>query len=103
MALESIQSNKVKVSKLYNKKVKLKRFTEGDIVWKVILPNGTRTTKFGKWSPNQEEPFIITKVIFGGKYNLATLEGDKLARSVNGKYLKKYHPIIEEANNIKES
>ena len=52
MALENIQANKAKVSKLYNKKVRLKRFTEEDLVWKIILPIGTRTTKFGKWSPN---------------------------------------------------
>ena len=51
-ALENIQANKVKVSKLYNKKVRLKRFVEGDLVRKVILPIRTRTTKFGKWSPN---------------------------------------------------
>ena len=57
MALENIQINKAKVSKLYNKKVKLKRFVKGDLVWKVILPIGTRTTKFGKWSPNWEGPF----------------------------------------------
>ena len=52
MALENIQANKAKVSKLYNKKVRLKCFAEGDLVWKVILPIRTRTTKFGKWSPN---------------------------------------------------
>ena len=32
MALESIQANKARVSKLYNKKVKLKYFVEGDLV-----------------------------------------------------------------------
>ena len=45
MALENIQANKVMVSKLYNKKVRLKRFAEGDLVWKVILPIRTRSTK----------------------------------------------------------
>ena len=51
MVLENIQANKAKVSKVYNKRVKLKHFAEGDLVWKVILPNGTRIPKFGKWSP----------------------------------------------------
>ena len=48
IALENIQANKAKVSKLYNKMVKFKCVIEGDLVWKVILPRGTRTDKFGK-------------------------------------------------------
>ena len=52
MALENIQANKAKVSKLYNKNVKYKRFSKRDLVWKVMLLIGTRTTKFGKWPPN---------------------------------------------------
>ena len=32
MALENIQANKAKVSKLYNKKVQTKYFAEGDLV-----------------------------------------------------------------------
>ena len=103
MTLENIQANKAKVSKLYNKKVRLKRFAEGDLVWKIILPIKTRTTKFNKWSPNQEGPFIITQVIYGGTYKLPTLEGEELARSINGKYLKKYYPMIGEAISIKEN
>ena len=63
IVLENILANKDKVSKLYNKIVKLKHFVEGDLAWKVILPIGTKTTKFSKWSLNWEGPFIITKVI----------------------------------------
>ena len=76
MALKEIQANKAKVSKLYNKKVRLKCFAEGDLVWKVIIPIGTRTTKFGKWSPNWKGPFIITQVIYGSVYKLSTLTGE---------------------------
>ena len=60
MALKNIQANKAKVSKLYNKKVRIKCFVEGDLVWKVILSIETRTSKFGRWSPNWESPFINT-------------------------------------------
>ena len=48
MALENIQANKAKVSKLYNKKVKLKCFAKGHLVWKVVLPIRTRIIKFDK-------------------------------------------------------
>ena len=102
MTLENNRANKAKVLKLYNKKVKLKCFVEGDLVWKVILPIGTRTTKFDKWSSNQEGPFIINQVIYGGAYKLPVLEGEELIRNINGKYLKKCYHMIGEATNIKE-
>ena len=40
-ALESIEANKLRVAKYYNKKVKFKQFSEGDLVWKVKLPIGS--------------------------------------------------------------
>ena len=102
MALENIQANKAKVSKLYNKKAILKCFAESDLEWKVVLPTGTRTAKFSKWFPNWERYFIITQVMYCGTYKLATLDGDKLARSINDRYLKKYNPTMREVVNIKE-
>ena len=65
MALENIQANMAKVSRSHNEKVRLKHFAEGDLVWKVILLIKARTTKFDKWSPNWEGPFIITQFIYG--------------------------------------
>jgi len=41
-ALENIEANKLRIAKYYNKKVKDKQFNEGDLVWKVILPIGTK-------------------------------------------------------------
>jgi hypothetical protein len=51
-ALENIETNKMRVAKYHNKKVKVKQFAEGDLVWKVLLPIGTKYSAFGKWSPN---------------------------------------------------
>ena len=51
-ALESIEANKLRVAKYYNKKVKIKQFSEGDLVWKVKLPIRSKDSKFDKWSPN---------------------------------------------------
>jgi hypothetical protein len=56
--LENIEKNKMRVAKYYNKKVKVKQFAEGDLVWKALLPIGTKYSTFGKWSR-------IRKVIFG--------------------------------------
>ena len=56
-ALENIEANKLRVAKYQNKKVKSKQFFEGDLVWKVKLPIGSKDNKFNKWSPNWEGPY----------------------------------------------
>jgi hypothetical protein len=47
-ALEEIEKEKVKIAKAYNKRVMEKLFQLGDLVWKMILPLGSRSGKFGK-------------------------------------------------------
>jgi hypothetical protein len=37
-ALENIEKNKMQVPNYYNKKVKVKQFAEGDLIWKSLLP-----------------------------------------------------------------
>jgi hypothetical protein len=51
-AHKNIEANKLRVAKHYNKKVRSKEFSEGDLVWKVKLPIGSKDNKFGKRSPN---------------------------------------------------
>jgi len=48
----SIEESKKRVGRWYDKKVKTKEFADGDLVWKLILPIRTKSSKFGKWSPN---------------------------------------------------
>jgi hypothetical protein len=48
-ALGEIERDKLRVAKAYNKRVKKKSFQVGDLVWKTILPIGSRSNKFGKW------------------------------------------------------
>jgi hypothetical protein len=93
-ALMSIEENKKRVPKWYDKKVKTKEFADGELVWKLILPIGTKSSKFGKWSPNWEGPYRINRSAPGNTYILETLEGVEFSRALNGKYLKKYYPSI---------
>ena len=65
-----------------------------DLVWKLILPVGTKSSKFGKWSPNWEGPYRIRHSAPGNAYILETLEGIEFPRALNDKYLKKYYPSI---------
>jgi hypothetical protein len=52
--LGEIERDKLRVAKAYNKRVKEKSFQVRDLVWKTILPIGSRSSKFRKWSPNWE-------------------------------------------------
>ena len=93
-ALNAIERDKLRVARAYNKKVKLKNFQVGDLVWKVILPIGSKDRKFGKWSPSWEGPFKITRLVPANSYLVESVQGILLPRALNGKYLKKYHPSV---------
>jgi hypothetical protein len=91
-ALKEIEKDKILVASSYNKKIKLKSFQVGELVWKTILPVGTKDHKFRKWSPSWEGPYTIVKVITENSYMLNTLRGEHLPRALNGRYLKKILP-----------
>ena len=90
-ALINIEANKARLGRWYDKKVKAKSFDQGDLVWKLVLPIGTKDPKFGKWSPTWEGPYKISKCVPGNVYVLETLEGEEFFRALIGKYLKKYY------------
>jgi hypothetical protein len=45
-ALKKIEKDKFRVTRAYKKKVKVKFFQVGDLVWKTILPLGMKNNKF---------------------------------------------------------
>ena len=57
-ALINVGANKARISRWYDKKVKVKTFEQGELGWKLILPIGTKSSKFGKWSPTWEGPVV---------------------------------------------
>ena len=93
-ALKAIEKDKLRVARAYNKRVKSKVFQVDDMVWKTILPIGTKSNKFGKWSPSWEGPYKTTKVCSGNSYMVETIEGYMLPRALNGRYLKAYYPSV---------
>ena len=93
-ALKATERDKLRVARAYNKKVKLKNFQIGDLVWKVILPIGSKDKKFGKCSPSWEGPFKIARIVPGNSYLVESMQGTLLPRALNDKYLKKYHPSV---------
>ena len=86
-ALKEIEKDKLRIARAYNKKVKAKSFQVGELVWKTILPFGTKSNKFSKWSPSWEGPYRIIKVIFENSYMVEKMQGECLPRALNGRYL----------------
>ena len=95
-ALNSIILQKQRVVKNYNRRVRPKTFTIGDLVWKVILPFGTKDSYLGKWSPNWEGPYLVSQLFDGNAYKLIHVNGEEHIRAINGKYLKPYKPSFNE-------
>ena len=93
-ALREIEKEKLRVAKAYNKRVREKSFQIGDLVWKTVLPIGTKDKRFGKWSPSWEGLYKIVEIVPGNSYFVQSLRGGKLSKALNGKYLKKYHPSV---------
>ena len=83
-ALINIEENKKRVARWYDKWVKSKEFADGDLVWKLILPIATKSSKFGKWSPNWEGLYRISRSTPGNAYILETLEGVEFPRALDG-------------------
>lgn len=50
--------------------------------------------KFGKWSPSWEGPYKIVQIVPGNSYFVQSLQGEKLPKALNGRYLKKYYPSM---------
>jgi hypothetical protein len=93
-ALQEIEKEKIWVAKVYNKRVKGKSFQIGELVWKTILPLRIQDKKFRKWSPSWGGPMRVVKIVPGNAYLLENLEGQQLAKAINGKYLKRYYPSV---------
>jgi hypothetical protein len=60
----------------------------------MILPIGSRSIKFGKWSPNWEGPYRIEEVVTGNFNMVQSIQGTSLPGAINGKNLKKYSPRV---------
>ena len=95
-ALDILMRQKERITKFYNKKVKSKNFDVDDLVWKVILPMVKRNKALGKWAPGWEGPWKILRVFSNNAYEIEELNDDNRIIRINGKYLKKYKPLLQE-------
>nr|KYP61440.1 Transposon Ty3-I Gag-Pol polyprotein [Cajanus cajan] len=91
IAIQNIIQQKEKIARVYNKKVKSKQFSSGDLNLKVILPMDQKSRDHGKWSYNWEGPFVIERFYSNNAYLIKEINLRNTSKLINGKYLKKFH------------
>ena len=79
-----------KTTRYYNQKVKPRSYKPGDLVLKKLMPV-RKNLAHGKLGPNWEGPYIVTRVIRPGNYELQTEEGKILPHAWNAEHLKRFY------------
>ena len=79
-----------KTAKYYNKRVKPRSYVPGDLVLKKLLP-ARKNPAHGKLGPNWEGPYIISRVVRPGNYELQTEGGKILQHTWNTEHLKRFY------------
>ena len=88
--LKSKEDYQRKTTRYYNQKVKPKNYKPGDLVLKKLLP-ARKNPEHGKLRPSWEGPYIMTRVIRLGNYELQTEEGKIIPHTWNAGHLKRFY------------
>ena len=80
------ETHQKRIKKRYDRAVRPHTFSEGDIV--LVYNQDKDALEAGKFKPLWYGPYIISKVLQKGAYELVDYEGNKLAKPRNGLYLK---------------
>ena len=89
-ALKHVEDYHRKTARYYDQRVKPRSYKPGDLVLKKILP-ARKDPSHGKLGPNWEGPYIISRIIRLGNYELQTEEGKTLPHSWNAEHLKRFY------------
>ena len=79
-----------KTARYYNQRVKPRRYMSGDLVLKKLLP-ARKNPAHGKLGPNWKGPYIISRVVRPGNYELQTEEGKILQHTWNVEHFKRFY------------
>ena len=88
--LKRIEDYHRKTTRYYDQRVKPRSYKPGDLVLKKIQP-ARKDPTHGKLGPNWEGPYIVSRIIQHGNYELQTKEGKTLAHSWNAEHLKRFY------------
>jgi hypothetical protein len=84
-----IEAHKKHVKAQYDKHVKPRVFSEGDLV--PLYEQDKYILGAGKFEPMWRGPYIVSKFLAKGAYELVDYDGVPLSEPRNGLYLKKYY------------
>ena len=84
-----IETQKMCVKSQYDKHVKLRVFSEGDLV--LLYEQDRDLLGAGEFEPMWQGPYIVKRVLEKGSYELVDYDGVPLSEPRNGIYLKKYY------------
>jgi hypothetical protein len=84
-----IEAQKKRVKAQYDKHVKPRVFSKGDLV--LLYEQEKDVLGAGKFEPMWRGPYIVSKVLAKGAYELVDYDGIPLSEPRNGLYLKKYY------------
>ncbi|CAL9017106.1 unnamed protein product [Prunus brigantina] len=90
-AQQRLEIYQAQVAGAFNRKVKFRSFSIGDLVLTVRRPFVITRKMHGKFEPKWEGPYVITKVFSKGAYELSNAEGKCVYPCVNGKFVKKFY------------
>ena len=74
----------------YNKRVKPQTFQPGNLVLRRVFEN-IADPNAGKFQPNWEGPYLVTRVGESGSYALDKLDGTPVPRMWKATHLKRYY------------
>ena len=80
-----------KITRCFNKGVKVRSFKEGDLVLRKVTQN-TRCRSDDVLSLNWEGPYLIKARVSQGGYKLENLDGDLIGHTWNADHLKRFYP-----------
>ena len=88
-ALVTLEVNKHHVKVQYDKSVRPRRFSEGDLV--LLWDQPKEPLGVGKFNPMWRRPYVVKCVLEKGAYDLVDYKGMALVEPRNGLYLKNYY------------
>ena len=88
-ALTANETNKNSIKNQYDKSVKPRIFSEGELV--LLWDQDKEPLGARKFRSMWLGPYVVSKVLKKGAYELIDFEGNKLPKPRNGFYLKKYY------------
>ena len=79
-----------KTTKYYDRRVRPRSFKPDDLVLKKFLP-ARKDLTHGKLGPNWEGPYVVSRIVRLGNYELQTEEGKTLPHSWNAEHLRRFY------------